>query len=430
MGAQRVPVSEVQALCFRAKRGDSLAGRHSLGMRFQSSELYEYFRMLLGQWHLQSDALRTSLHEDESGRVYGLLHDDAPERVEVLEGRFSLEDATAQLARLTLELPADLGTLPHIAQLVAELDDGAVLAVMQSEHVIHDGAALASIAAGFVAAASDDAPSARTYQEYVAIEQALLAGPEAERRVDWWEEHLRSALPFGVPEGDRGPGPMRGVLAEVGNVPWPAGSASDAPAIFDVVCAALVFAVQALEPPADVVFNMPWSRRSIEPGFETTAGNMVDYLPLRLAYDPVAGMEQAAAAVAAERRASQAHYLPLGYLLERLGLSWGADPTPLLQVMVNLLPPSAAPILLAPTTEPIPFLPGIYLCPIPASGRTLERHDLGLLATRIDGSLRWRLGMRHDVYAAGVHATIDDRFRRAIEAGVADPSAPLGRLDD
>lgn len=435
MSADAVDVTSVQRLCFRSKRRDPLAGVQAVGILLRDDRMLDAWQRFFRSWQAASDALRTTFHEDGAGgRITAMLHSSGPDLVVHLAPARDVEEAKDRVARQLDDHEARLDRLPLSRHHTVPLDDGSWFVLVVSEHIIHDSgtvattfAALAEITAGHDPL--DLVAGALPYQAFASRERDLVEGPEAVERLAWWKSHLDGVRPIRLPRVGPRQQQVRGVLGRPRSAGWPPEGAGDDVTPFDLVSAALLVTLSPHLDDAPVVFNMPWDRRrGLDPGFRRTAGNMVEYLPLRLHLRPGMRFGDLVALVAEERRAARARVLPLAFLLDELGLPWEDDPTPLLQVMVNLVPSMAAPLLLQPRPKALPLADRVELHPAPPIGRTLERHDMGVVASLTREGLRWRLSMRHDLFAPALHNELDETFAAVVDRVLANMGTPVGEL--
>lgn len=421
-----VQVSGVQELCYRAKRIDDAAGLQHLAFHLRDEPTWRRWLALADHAAHSRDLLRTVYSSTDSGGVVGRL---VPPRTIVERPSPMSADRDSALRELGRRLGgfrSDLGVLPLVRHLPVPLGDGTVLVGVASEHMVHDGRALRILATELaLLQRNDDAldclPPVVPYSEFVRLEQHQLA-EKGHELSHWWKHHLAATSPFRFPTQQRRGGTPRSSLGPIRGFSLPAGLWPADHDVFDAAVAALLHALAPFRPDAPVTVNMPWSRTDLPDEFAMAPGNMIDYVPLRLDHDGEGGSATAVRMVRDERERAKSHFLPFRDVLAAAGALWEDDPTPFLQVMVNVLPRSAAPMFLSDDPTPIELVDGVAILPMPATGKTLERHDLGLLISRWPDGVRWRMSMRSDIFAAELHDEIATRFEDALvaHAGIRD----------
>jgi non-ribosomal peptide synthetase component F len=194
---------------------------------------------------------------------------------------------------------------------------------------------------------------------------------------------------------------------------------------FDVCCAAYAVLLGALGNRTSVLTSFPFSLRSVLPQFRGTPGNMVDYVPLRIDFNAGDTALSVIHTVREAKREAIRNYLPVGYLMGRMGLEWQSNPTPLLQCLVNVLPsvPGSPPFLLNRPGDQTDFnLTKMRMVNLLGkAGVTLERQDVSLLAVNYQGELRFRMGARLDILPEDAVAGMQDTFARILRGMLERP---------
>jgi hypothetical protein len=426
----------VQQMCWQSNRRDRTAGHQCLGFRLRDDATLAAWSRFFAAWSASSaDVLRTTFGE-ERGTVVAHVHDEPQESL-INVGRFdSEEEARHRILEIATSGLSDLNSLPLLKNFVATLNGGGHLVVVVSEHIVHDGAMIGLAIAGVAATRKQgEMPSefarAPTYQgDYLAAEQQLVRSAQGTQRMRFWERLIGDVEPLSICGADVREAPPNGALETIREVSIPDTPLWNQSTPFDQLAAGMAILVLPWLAGDDVVLNMPWSRRSSNPQFRLVAGNLTEYLPIRVRVDPALSFDELVTQIAESRKQARANYLPLTYILHGLGLSWLADPTPFLQVMINAMPSVAAPVLLHPVDDTIELTDGIMVRPLLPIGRAFERQDLSILVTRYPGVLRWRFGARTDVLPADLRADCDRRLLSIIEHAISDPGAKITHIND
>lgn len=427
----------VQQMCWYANRRDRSAGHQGIEFRLADDETLAAWKRFFADWSATSaDVLRTTFSEDR-GNVVAYVHDEAAESV-IDMGRFDSEDeARKQIWEIISNEFSELNSLPILKSFVASINGGDHMAVVASEHIVHDGVMIGVAAAGVAATRklgelpAEFAKSATYQGDYLAAEQQLLRSGEAAERMRFWERQLGAVAPLsltGSSVRDAQPGGVLGPIREVSTPDIPFWSENTA---FDQLAAGMAILARPWIVGEDIILNMPWSRRSSNPQFGLTAGNMIDYLPIRVRVDPALSFGELVTQIAESRKQARQNYLPLAHIVREFGLDLSADLVPFLQIMVNDMPAVAAPFLLSSQEHLVVLADGVRAGPLPRPiGRAYERQDLGLLVVRYPGVLRWRLGIRKDALTDTQRVGCDARLVSIITHAAADPTATVTHIDD
>lgn len=427
----------VQQLCWHANRLDRRAGHQGIEFRLADDATLAAWKLFFAAWSATSaDVLRTTFGEDR-GTVVAYVHDKPAESV-IDMGRFDTEhEARDQIWEIISNEFSELNSLPILKSFVARVNGSEHMAVVVSEHIVHDGVMIGVAAAGIAATRKQgelpaEFAKAATYQgDYLAAEQQLLRSAEATLRMRFWERQIGDVAPLNTggsgiraaqPEG------VPGLLREVSIPDTPFWSQNTA---FDQLAAGIAILARPWIVQEDIILNMPWSRRPSNPQFGLTAGNMIDYLPIRVRVDPALCFDELVTQIAESRKQARRNYLPFAHIVREFGLSLSADSIPFLQVMVNAMPAVAAPVLLQSQEDLMVLADGVLARPLPRFiGRALERQDISILVARYPGVLRWQFGARKDVLTDDQRADWDDRLGSIIKHAVSDPTAKIAYILD
>jgi amino acid adenylation domain-containing protein len=205
---------------------------------------------------------------------------------------------------------------------------GGDLLTVTAHHLIYDGASvdvlLRDLFTAYERAVAGEPPRlprlTYSYQEWVREEQEWLAGPEAEREVEFWRERLRGVVAGPDPVD---PARRRSRRGRTGLVhrSLPAAVLGDAPATpFAQVVTAFARTVHQRTRATDLVVGFAAGLRH-RPQADALIGYLVNAVPLRVTLDGAAtGKELLARVQSGIVEAYEHSRLPFDVLAERLGL--------------------------------------------------------------------------------------------------------------
>ncbi|MFB7582626.1 amino acid adenylation domain-containing protein [Streptomyces hydrogenans] len=314
-------------------------------------------------------------------------------------------------------------------------------------HIAGDGWSLApltrDLAQAYAARVRGDAPVWRPlpvqYADYALWQRELLDGPDGKRLSAYWTGRLAGlpselALPYDRPRPDSSD--LRGELLPV-TLPAPlhAGLQELARAthttLFMVLHAALAALYTRLGAGTDIPIGTTVAGRSDE-GLDPLIGCFVNSLVLRTdtAGDP--SFRELLARVRELDLAAYAHQeLPFDRVVDALNPARSLSRHPLFQTM----------LVLQNNAESSFALTGVDVAPAPAEGAVeairvgpvdfdlnlsfVEHHGEGRVPEGVTGEVRYRT----DLFDRDTVTALTDRLVRLLGAAVADPDAPIGRLD-
>ncbi|MFH8984011.1 non-ribosomal peptide synthetase [Streptomyces varsoviensis] len=329
--------------------------------------------------------------------------------------------------------PFDLAAGPVFrADLIRLADDDHAL-VLAFHHIVVDGWSLGildrELSVLYQAAltgAADPLPApVRSYQEYVAAERRLLAGPRSREALDYWRAELSGVrlklpLPSDRPhpaaqsfEGDSRP---FAIPPELGQR-LEAVASRNRSTRFITLLAAYAVLMSRLASTTDLVIGVPVSGRT-ELEVEGTVGLFVNMLPLRVRCAPDTAFGTLVQQVRDTFLAGHEYQdLPFQLLVEELQPDRSTSRHPLFQTVV--------------TYEDLPdageLLPGLDSSPLPLPTDT-AKYEMALhLAWHRKGAEAW-MGYQTDVFDGRTAELFGRRYVRLLTAALADPDAPIGRL--
>ena len=354
-----------------------------------------------------------------------------------------LRRATAEaLTRAEARRPFDLGAGPLLRVLLVRLAAGVPaepaehVALLNLHHIVSDGwstgvliGELAALYAGFLAGKASPLPALPwQYADYALWQRELLAGPELERQLGWWREHLA-----GVPEAlelptDR---PRPAVQSSRGaHLPFvlPAGlaaavkslSGESGATLFMTLLTAFQALLARLSGQEDLTVGSPIAgRRRTE--VEGLIGFFVNTLVLRLDLTTGADRPGLRALLARTREiilgAFEHQDVPFERLVEELRPARQLARSPLFQVMFILQNDSTVPL----------SLPGLELSGVPVEVG-IAKFDLTLALFEEKGRLAGSIEYNRDLFDAATIERMAGSFLRLLEAATAAPDLPLYEL--
>ncbi|MDJ0466742.1 non-ribosomal peptide synthetase [Streptomyces sp. H27-C3] len=227
-------------------------------------------------------------------------------------------------------------------RLLAGIDGGDLLTVT-AHHLIYDGASVDVLLRDLFAAyeqilAGESTRLPRlpyTYQEWVREEQEWLAGPEAERQVEFWQERLRGIVEGPDPVDPARRRRRRGRTGLVRRT-VPASLLRDAPATpFAQVVTAFATTVHQRTRAADLVVGFAAGLRH-RPEADALIGYLVNAVPLRVTFDgEVTARDLLPRVQSGIVEAYEYSRLPFDVLAERLALRAGPGRSLLLDLGVS-----------------------------------------------------------------------------------------------
>ncbi|MEY2474067.1 MAG: hypothetical protein QOK28_3396 [Actinomycetota bacterium] len=384
-------LSGVEQLYVRSNRIDPGCGR----LRSASvvrNDLIEPLMATGRAWYLVHDIERTTYHYEDGAYIARVHTPEPPISATVSTERADDVKSAVRMALEATDTPEDLTTLPYSSSYVVPLDDRTSLILSQSSHITIDAHSVLALAQPLMTAAITGQPQPvaepeAQYDEYVAWERGLVNGPEGSQRKRWWQTRLATVRTATINDVRRGAAARHRGSAEH------AVAATAQGAVFDRLAAAYFLTLSAMADTDTPVASFARSLRSEVPRCATTAGNLVDYVPVVVFVDPATSLGDFCGTVRDARLDSFAHYLPLATILELVGERWEANPTPLLQFMFNVQPAGAMEAFAS--DESIADSDDLF---IPIT-RTFERQDLTLVVKPDNREHRWLLASRADAYS-------------------------------
>jgi amino acid adenylation domain-containing protein len=263
------------------------------------------------------------------------------------------------------------------------------------------------------------------YADWAAWQRAWLDGPELDRQLAYWSEHLAGAPPaLEVPTDHPRPADwsFRGRRVEATLAPETAArlrafcrEAGATP--FMALFAAFGVLLSRLTRAEDLVVGTPIAnRRSRE--VEDLVGLFANILALRLDLSGAPSFRELVRRVRAEALAAYSHQdLPFERLVDALGLERDLSRPPLIQVM-----------LAVQNTPPAELeLPGLEVEPVRLPGFKAQI-DLFLQAVDLGDGMLMVLEYSAELYEPETARRLLERFARVVEGALAAPEAPVGAL--
>ncbi|MYY86183.1 amino acid adenylation domain-containing protein [Streptomyces sp. SID335] len=372
-------------------------------------------------------ALRASFRGRKSGEAVQVIAREAelPWRVMDVSG-LAEDEALAETDRLAADERArrfDPAVAPLLRLLLVRLGDARHRLVVTSHHVVMDGWSMAVLFNELPAVYAEGGhtralPRVTSYREYL----AWLNRQDKEAARDAWRAELAGAdEPTLVAPADPGRAPVAPEsLITYLSEELTAGLAQLARklgvTVNTVIQGAWALVLARLAGRTDVVFGATAAGRPAElPGVEAMIGLFINTLPVRVRLDgaqPVAEMLTALQRRQAGLMAHQHLGLPE---IQRL-----AGPGSVFDTIIVYenypRPPEREP---APDTFAIRFL----------GGEEAAHYPLTLVVAPEGDRMGFKLDHRPDLYDRADARSVVDRLTRVLEQVVADPSAPVGRVD-
>jgi len=346
-------------------------------------------------------------------------------------------DAEARLRDLLGQLasePFDLATGPLLRACLVPLgpDDHALL--LLAHHVVSDawssGVLFRDLADAYAARARGGAPAwlplPVQYADFAVWQREWLAGPELERQVAWWRDHLEGApvlldLPLDHPrprlQGYRGTRTGHALTPEL-TVALKQLAVREGVTPFMLLFAAFNLLLGRWSGQRDLVIGTPIAgRRRTE--LEGLVGFFANTLALRTRLEPRQSFRQLLRAVRATALEAFEHQdLPFEKLVEVLRPPRSLAHSPLFQVLFAL--------------QNVPWEAGRFgdlaVAPAEIAPGTATRFDLSVSATEFEGRLWLGLEYSTDLFEADTIARLATGFETLLAAVVADPAADLSLL--
>ncbi|HEV2087565.1 MAG TPA: amino acid adenylation domain-containing protein [Cryptosporangiaceae bacterium] len=387
--------------------------------------------------NLVETCVRTILARHESlrsrfptveGRPVQVVDDlDADWRLRVEDFSSPDGDGDERARRLMAEQVStgfDLARGPLVRCLVIRLSETDHLISMISHHIVADvvsvGLFVRELGALYQAGGDPDRAGlpglAIQYRDYAVWQRERLSGPELDRQVEYWREHLAGApRALTMPTTQHAPSEARG-----GRVSDRM-SRADTAALkelcrthdvtpFMVVLSMLATVLGRWSGQRDVVVGVSISNRT-DSGTESLIGSFINTLPLRvdLSGDPT--FAELLDRVRDVALAGYAHAdAPLDVVMKQMRVTRDPRRTPLFQVMLNVVdvPPIErfGDIVVAAVEAP----------PLPPS------FDLVLTTNEIKGELHYILEYDAGRFPADLMRVLATHLRRFLTAAVADPT--------
>jgi amino acid adenylation domain-containing protein len=285
---------------------------------------------------------------------------------------------------------------------------------------------------------ADDA----SYRDFVEEQSTWLESPAAEKSLSFWADVLggnRSilSLPRGLDARDSRPQTLRPSLSvTIDQTTLKAIqdlSRANASSLFTCLLAAFASTLHRFSDQDDLVVGCPVPARG-DGRWDATIGDMVNVVPVRSRFS---GDETVRDVLRATRnmahRCLARQELPLSVMVERLCLSGPADTSPVFQAMFTLQRArndggisnlfAGRPLTVgqgdaAISMSPFPLRPGF-----PGMGV-----DVFLQAIEFDDGMRCEFAMNGERFAREDAARLSEGFITVLEAMVAAPDMPVGRL--
>ncbi|MFI7323058.1 amino acid adenylation domain-containing protein, partial [Streptomyces venezuelae] len=372
-------------------------------------------------------ALRASFRGRKSGEAVQVVAREAelPWRV-VDVSRLAEDEALAETDRLAADERArrfDPAVAPLLRLLLVRLGDARHRLVVTSHHVVMDGWSMAVLFNELPAVYAEGGhtrtlPRVTSYREYL----AWLNRQDKEAARDAWRAELAGAdEPTLVAPADPGRTPVapESLITYVSEE-LTAGLAQLARklgvTVNTVIQGAWALVLARLAGRTDVVFGATAAGRPAElPGVESMIGLFINTLPVRVRLDGAQPVAELLTALQRRQAGLMAHqHLGLPEIQRLAGPGSVFDTIIVYENYPR--PPEREP---APDTFAIRFL----------GGEEAAHYPLTLVVAPEGDRMGFKLDHRPDLYDRADARSVVDRLTRVLEQVVADPSAPVGRVD-
>ncbi len=353
-------------------------------------------------------------------------------------GHLSEDDAEDQAAAWMAEVSGhpyrlDTGPLvrPHLVRLPADRDR----LYLAMHHIVFDGVSvyrtvLRQVATAYEAAAAGLAiplgdPQA-TYEDFARWERRWIDGDKAQRRVDWWQQHLAGAEALELPL-DR-PRPQRRSWS--GNtVTWSieapvvaslkAIATAQRASLFQVLASAFAAVLACYSGQDEVLFATAADTRQ-RPEHRDVVGYCLTPLLLRVALDDDPTFAALVGRVRDELLDGLDHLVPFERVVRAVGPGRAGDSTPLFSAMIILEPPASSP---DPAWQPVSIEGRVS----DAMGASKFHLEMGL-DERPDGRLAARLIYDTDLWDRWRAEAFAAQWREVLHSVVEQPDLSVSDL--
>lgn len=343
-------------------------------------------------------------------------------------------DQARRLVQRWSESPFDLSAGPLVRAQAVRLGPDEHLLSLALHHIVCDGQSITvlfdELAQFYARECGVDPqatapPLAAQYGDYVTWRNEQAADTD---QVAWWRSYLSGAPDVLTVPADRPRPALRGTGGATTLFDLPAGLIADAAALarrrrmspFMVLLGAFAALLSRLSGADDLLIGVPVTDRPL-PEFEPLIGLFVDTVPVRVRLSPGDTFERLLHGVRQSVLDALSHRgVSFEQLVERLRPDRSPGHTPLVQVSFSAdLNPFATPRFAGLDAE--------LLLPQP----TTAKFDLDMsINTATDGTDGYvgALTYSTELFDAGSMESFIERFRRFVEAGVAEPQRPLHTL--
>ena len=373
------------------------------------------------------EILRTRLLEHD-GKLLQEVMGTQPTRV----ARFAMEEEAALVhAREWMVQPFELDRGAVLRMAAYELGPSRHLVAFAMHHVASDGVSMALMASelGLAYAALEQGQTPELpvlplqYADYAAWQRDWLTSDACAEAEGWWRGALEGApLVLGLPT-DSVRTAERGVLADV-NLRW---TASERDAIeelargsrgtlFSVVLSCLGVVLGRWTGREDLLIGAPVAGRPVRE-LDSLIGFFMNTVPLRVRWDPAdTGRSLVARTSRTMVESLQRQSVPFESLVEQLDPPRQVGMTPVVQVMLNVLPEAPPELHLGGPTTVLP------------SAELQAKFDLNVYVTRTAEGLEARLTYDERLFDADRMEALATQWREVLADVVARPEAPVSSL--
>lgn len=392
-------------------------------------------------------SLRTTF-EERNGEIFQRVHEDPPSPLELIDASAWSEETLHQRIDAEAHHPFDLERGPLVRmQLYRRAPDDHILLICV-HHIVGDFWSLVILIEEMQALYPAECrgkpvelpPPAKHYRDFVHWQAELLAGPEGERLLAYWQRQLAGAPTVLDVPADRARPPVfrrRGGAAH-----WRVDTdlsrrlkelaAAEGVTLYSVLLAVFQVMLGRYTGQDDFLVGSPFAGRN-RPGFEGVIGYFINMLPLRadLAGNPT--FRELLGRVGATVLGALEHQdYPFALLVERMNVERDLSRTPLVQVTFILEKSHRSQQL------------GAWRFFLPPSGATLtlgelqveqyyvdhhgSQSDLEMVFEEGDGTLEGMLRYNCDLFEPETAQRMAGHFLTLLESVVDDPGRPLSDL--
>ncbi|RKH48479.1 amino acid adenylation domain-containing protein [Corallococcus llansteffanensis] len=330
--------------------------------------------------------------------------------------------------------PFDLRQPPLLRGLLLRWDDQRSHLLLTAHHAIFDGASvdlllreLEALYPAFAEGRPSPLPELPVQARDVAAwERAQLQGPERERLLSWWTEHLGGELPVLALTPDHPRPPVQTFHGATLTRTVPRGLLADLEALgrreqatpFMALLAAYSAWLSRYSGQRDVVVGTPFASRA-PPEAKGLMGFFVNTLALRIDLQGTPTFRELLARV---RRVALAGYehgaLPFNDVLGAFGARRELSHAPLFQVM----------LVVQDSPAPARLLPGLTVASVGEIHTDKARFDLTLVVDFPPEGPTFSLEYNTDLFEPGTATRMFDHFVALLGAAVARPGHPFDTL--